>query len=104
MSDIQRLRRLVAEGYYSLTRHALVELVDDDFSRLDLLAAFGNAVLLEDYADAKRGPCCLLYGIAQDGTPMHIVATTGGESVIVITVYRPTPPKWVTPTKRGRQP
>ncbi len=35
------------------------------------------------------------------GRPIHVVCTTSHPTLIIITVYEPTPPKWVTPVERG---
>jgi hypothetical protein len=33
---------------------------------------------------------------------LHVVCTTAGPTLILITVYKPRPPKWVSPTQRRR--
>ena len=54
-------------------------------------------------AGEYSGPCCLLNGQTRQGPPLHIVCTTACEMVILITVYEPKPPKWISPTQRRQQ-
>jgi hypothetical protein len=55
---------------------------------------------LENYAEHKSGPCCLIYGRTLQGRPLHVVCTTAQPLLIFITVYEHLPPKWVSPTQR----
>jgi hypothetical protein len=55
---------------------------------------------LENYPEHRRGACCLLSGFTHGGRRIHIVCTTARPVLIIITVYEPRPPKWVTPTRR----
>ena len=66
----------------------------------EVLAAIANGQILENYAEHKRGPCCLLYGRTQQGRPLHVVCTTAQPLLIIITVYEPLPPKWVSSIQR----
>lgn len=66
-----------------------------------LLSALDSAVPVEDYPDAERGACCLVYGATPAGRPMHVVCAVPADEVIVVTVYEPKPPKWITPTRRA---
>lgn len=98
------IREQVVAGHYRVTQHAQQEMVQDDYELDDVLAALANAITLENYPLHRRGPCCLLGGVAAQGRPVHIVCTTANPMLIIITVYEPRPPKWVTPTQRGAQP
>lgn len=95
------LRMQAAEGAIRLILHAQQELVDDCFALDYIVQALSDAVLLEHYAEHRRGPCCLVFGSARDGRPMHVVCTTAREVAIIITVYEPKPPKWKSPLTRG---
>ena len=73
----------------------------DNFSLDDVLASLAASELLENYPEHKRGACGLFGGVATDGRPIHIVCTTANPVLIIITVYEPKPPKWLTPSKRN---
>jgi hypothetical protein len=83
-----------------ITIHAQQEMVEESISLDDVYAAIQRGQILENYPDHRRGACCLLYGNAYDGRPIHVVCTTVNPLLIVITAYRPQLPKWVTPTQR----
>ncbi len=96
------IRQKLEQGHYFLTLHAQAELIEDNFSHEDLVAGLRTGKLIEDYPEARRGACCLINGVAMDRRPIHIVCTRGGDTLVVITVYEPTPPKWTSPEERGR--
>jgi hypothetical protein len=98
------IRAKAAANSLRVTQHAQQEMVEDAFVLDDVLHALSNATVIEDYPDHRRGACCLVSGSAPDQRPIHIVCTTTSAVLIIITVYEPKPPKWVTPTQRGRQP
>ena len=97
---LARIQRQAAGESLSVTQHAQVEMDAEDITLDEVLAAIANGQILEDYAEHKRGPCCLLYGRTHQGRPLHIVCTTAQVVLIIITVYVPLPPKWISPTKR----
>ena len=105
-SDSEKIEACIANqvrsGQIRFTLHAHQEMVAEDFSLDDVLAALPQSELLENYPDHKRGACALFGGIAPDKRPVHIVCTTASPMLIVITVYEPKPPKWLTPTQRSR--
>ncbi len=82
-SALAQIRRLAASGDVRVTQHAQAEMAEE-----------------ENYPQHRRGPCCLVCGFTEGGRPLHAVCTTGGEVLILITVYEPKPPKWVTPFRR----
>jgi hypothetical protein len=59
---------------------------------------------LEDYPEHRRGACCLVNGFTDEGRPLHSVCTTGQPLLILITAYKPRPPKCLTPWERRSQP
>jgi len=66
----------------------------------EVLEAIQEAQILENYPEHRRGACCLINGRTGRNRPIHIVCTTAQPPVIIITVYEPKPPKWVTQTQR----
>jgi hypothetical protein len=67
----------------------------------DVIEAILNGLILENYPVHKRGPCCLVCGYTKENRPLHIVCTTNLSSTIIITVYEPKMPKFLSPTKRN---
>ena len=97
---LARIRRQAAGQALRVTQHAQVEMDAEDITLDNVLAAIANGQILENYAEHKRGPCCLLYGRTHQGRALHVVCTTAQLLLIIITVYEPLPPKWVSPIQR----
>jgi hypothetical protein len=76
-------------------------MVEEDVSLEEVREVLLDAAVVENYPEHKRGPCCLVCRRTSRGRYLHVVCTTSLEVVILITVYEPKPPKWVTPFKRG---
>jgi hypothetical protein len=84
-----------------ITQHASEEMIAENVSLDDVYHAMSSAEVLEDYPEHRRGACCLLGGRTSRGRALHVVCTTDLTLAILITVYEPKPPKWVTLTVRG---
>ena len=99
--DIEALKEKFRRGDYEISLHAEKERYEEDISLDDIEGAIANGELLEDYPDDPRGASCLMLGYA-DRQPLHVVCGyTSTQSIRVITVYVPKPPKWVdTRTRR----
>ena len=83
-----------------VTQHAQQEMTEEDITLDQVLEAIATGQILENYPEHQRGACCLLYGRTRSPRPLHIVCTTTQPILIIITVYEPQPPKWITPTQR----
>jgi hypothetical protein len=100
-SILELFKRAVTEGQLMISLHAAEEALAEDITRSEIEEAMLNAQVVEEYPDWWLGPSCLIYGQTQAGRDLHVVASTSGLPVTIITVYEPGPPKWVTPTSRG---
>jgi hypothetical protein len=85
---------------FRVTQHAQVEMDAEEITLDEVLAAIASGQILENYAEHKRGPCCLIYGRTLQGRPLHVVCTSAQPLLILITIYEPLPPKWASPTQR----
>ncbi|MBI3894549.1 MAG: DUF4258 domain-containing protein [Acidobacteria bacterium] len=99
---LHQIRLQASKELFRVTQHAHAEMVAEGIGLDDVLQAIRNAEILEDYPQHRRGPCCLLNGVTEKGRPLHIVCTTAQPVLVLITVYEPKPPRWVTPTQRGK--
>ncbi len=97
---LARIQRQAAAEVIRVTQHAQKEMDAEEIILDEVLAAIANGQILEDYSEHRRGSCCLLYGRTRKGRPLHVVCTTAQPLLIIITVYEPLPPKWVSPTQR----
>ena len=100
---VARVRQCLTDGRVSFTQHARFEMAEESMSVEEITQAISNALLVENYPDHRRGPCCLLSGETEQRRPIHLVCTPGSPDVIVITVYEPILPKWIDPFTRWRR-
>ena len=101
---LQRIRSQAAADEFRVTQHAASEMMEENFRLDDVVAALLRCQILENYPQHRRGACCLVYGDDDSGRPVHIVCTTTTPTLIIITVYEPKAPKWISPTQRRAQP
>ncbi len=97
-----RLRKQAAADAIRITVHAHQEMAEEDISLEEVREVLLDAQVVEDYPEHKRGPCCLVCQRTSRGRYVHVVCTTSLEVAIIITVYEPREPKWVTPLERGK--
>ncbi len=97
---LDHIRALAAEENIRLTQHAQQEMVEEDITLDEVFEVIATGHILENYPEHRRGACCLLNGFTRSGRPMHVVCTTARSALIIITVYEPKPPKWITSTRR----
>jgi hypothetical protein len=97
---LERVRAQAAIENIRITPHAQQEMVEENITLDEVLQAIAAAQILENYPEHRRGACCLLNGLTHNGRFLHVVCTTAQPVLIIITVYEPRPPKWVTPTQR----
>ncbi len=100
---LARIKLQVESGNLRVTQHAQQEMVEERISLDEVLEAIGRAEILEHYAEHRRGACCLLGGATDAERPLHVVCTTAQPLLVLITVYEPKPPKWITPRTRTKQ-
>lgn len=98
----ERLSLQGREERIRVTAHAHQEMVEEAIPLDDVLYALRRAKVIENYADHRRGPCCLVHGQSVAGRDIHIVCTTSLDLAIIITVYEPKMPKWKDPFTRGK--
>jgi len=97
---LERIRAQATAEDIRITQHAQQEMAEENVTLDEVLQAIATAQILENYPEHKRGPCCLLNGVTDNRRHVHIVCTTAQPVLIVITVYEPKLPRWVTPTQR----
>ena len=102
-SVLKQIKSQAAAGLVRITRHAHEQMVEEEIRIDEVLQAIQRLEILEDYPEHRRGPCCLLSGSTNRGRPLHVVCTTAQPVLVLITVYEPKPPKWITSTQRSER-
>ena len=97
---LDRIQAQARVGDLRVTQHAQQEMTEEQISLDDVLEAISQGIVLEDYPQHRRGACCLVYGRTRAGRAVHVVCTSAQPTLIIITVYEPKLPKWITPTQR----
>ena len=100
---IERIRRQAKTENLRLTQHAQQEMTEEGIGLDEVIEALKAGQILENYPQHRRGACCLVNGLTGEMRPLHVVCTTAQPTLIIITVYEPKPPTWITPTKRRRE-
>ena len=79
------------------SRHAIVELVNESWSRGNIEAGFLTCEVIEDYpAGARTLPDCLVLGTSHSDEIFHAVLAIDSDNdrLLVVTVYRPNSEEW----------
>lgn len=101
MISIDWIKQVVLDDYYRYSRHGDQERQNDDLTLTQVKQALLNGRILEQYADTGRGLSCLVAGFTDNGIPIHAVCGCMVNTLVIITVYIPAPPKFKNPFERG---
>ena len=98
MTDtLTHIHSLVARGAIRISDHGYDELAKDDISVNDVLDGVRNAVVVEDYPAAMRGPSVLVLQWDTLQRPLHVVwaiPRDQSEPGVMVTAYRPDRQRW----------
>lgn len=94
---IEQIQNLIKQREYRLTSHAEHERDADQITLREVEEALlsEGCEIIENYLNDPRGESCLVLGFTSQKLPIHVVCELKEESLIIITVYRPVPEKWV---------
>ena len=98
--NIEDIKEHVRTDQYRYSAHAEIERKADELTFAQVEEAILKSTILEQYPDTGRGESCLLVGFSGE-IPVHIVCGWRGENIALITLYIPTPPKFIDPWTRG---
>jgi len=95
------IHQCVRDEHYQYSLHGDRERLNDLLNLEDVEQALLSGRILEQYEDTGRGESCLVAGFSDTGKPVHVVCGRMGDWMVIITVYIPSPPKFVTPFQRS---
>ena len=100
--DFEDLIEAIQAGRIIPSRHSRKEAADDDLVLGEIYESVFQGELLEEYPDAYLMPAGLVLGFNVMDDPIHSVwgydQTT--QTARLITVYRPSPDRWINWRKR----
>lgn len=101
MKTLAEIRTQLAAGQFELSRHAFRRAIERNISEEEIRQAGRQARMIEDYADDKYTPSCLLFGLTIAGRPLHLqVSRADAELIRIITLYEPDPAEWYNDVER----
>ncbi len=103
MFEIEWIQERIKKGEYYLSKHGDLERQNDNLTIAEVEEALLTGRILEQYEDTGRGESCLVAGFTLKGKPIHMVCGARGDSLVIITVYVPRPPKFKTSYQRGKK-
>lgn len=94
---IEVIINAIQQGQVRITDHADEEADDDDLNFEDIFFSACGGEIIENYPAEIPHPRCLISGEAPNGQPVHSVWAYDQKIgvVILITVYRPDPRRWI---------
>ena len=94
MLSIETLKSLNSINNIAITEHARIRLIERGIVINDVVSCIASGEIIKQYEDDKPFPSSLILGNSTHGTTIHVVETTHGEYIHLITAYYPDTDKW----------
>ena len=96
MPLIDDLRSKIGQNAFEFSKHAVDQTILRNISVQEIRDSVNKGEIIEDYPDDKYGPSCLIFGVTQNGRPIHIQCSYPSRPIVkVVTVYEPDPDRWI---------
>jgi hypothetical protein len=104
--EIKNIIKAIQTHQIRITDHADEETESDQLTFDEIYFSVLNGEVIEDYADDRPYPSCLIYGNTFSGDPVHSVWAFNDKNqwAVLITVYRPDPGRWIDFRQRREEP
>lgn len=95
-SMLDEIRRKITAEQFEFSRHAVDQSIIRHISVQELREAICTGVIIEDYPDDKYRPSCLIFGMTNQGRPIHVQCSYPSRPIVkIITLYQPDARRWV---------
>lgn len=103
--EIGDIVEAINRNQYRITDHADEEAAADRLSVDKVCESAAKGEIIEDYPTDRPHPSCLVFGLTDEGEPVHSVWAYNASIrwAVLITVYRPDPARWIDWKVRRRQ-
>jgi hypothetical protein len=91
------IKKLIALKNILISSHGYDELAEDGLFVSDVINSISEAIVVEDYPNAYKGPSVLLLQKDRNDNPVHTVwgiPKGQSEPAVLITAYIPSKEKW----------
>ena len=96
MTLVSEVQAKFARDAFEFSRHAADQTILRNIRVSEVRQAIQSGEVIEDYADDKYGPSCLILGYTLSGRPLHLQCSYPSRPIIkIITVYEPDPEEWI---------
>ena len=102
--DIEEYRHIYSVEKLIVKQHAAKRMDERGISVSDVEYTIMHGIIIEDYPDDLPYPSCLVLCAEVNGRPIHIVISSDGELIHLITAYVPDPNKWDDNFSKRRKP
>ena len=104
---LSKIKESILNRNVKFTSHARGEMECEEFGEIDKGEVYEvvlNGEIIEEYADDKPYPSCLIFGKTSIKRPIHAVCAYVEDEklTVIITVYHPDPNGWVEYRKRKK--
>jgi len=99
---ISDLQYLCQDKSIAITKHANTRLKERGIELDDIKCAIKSGEIIRQYENDSPFPSCLILGLSKSGQHLHVVASTDGEFLYIITAYLPDKNEWETNLKSKR--
>ncbi len=101
---INDIRKKIAAGSFEFSKHAVDQSILRGISIQEIRDSIQTGEVIEDYADDKYGPSCLIFGMTADNRPLHIQCSYPSRPLVkVVTIYEPDENLWTDYKVRKQQ-
>jgi len=100
-----KVKSLIEKSDVLISSHGYDELAEDGILVKEIISSIDSAIVLEDYPDFGKGPCCLVLQRDANNAPIHSAwgISIGTERpAVLITAYRPSLDRWSDDFKRRK--
>ena len=100
---IDDLRNLCHDKCIAMTKHAKDRLTERIITVEDIKNAVRTGEIIKQYEDDAPFPSCLLLGLTEQNTYIHIVASIDNGYLYIITAYYPDEDDWEIDLKTRKE-